>query len=72
MSIKKKAKQTFSLIQKEVETFKYDMTGQQERLIMDTQDMNELLDVTKKDLEEHQKQLFERIGESRFEAEPIE
>jgi len=72
MSIKKKAeqqiedirteaKQTVSLIQEEVETFKYDMTGQQERLIMDTQDMNGLLDATKKDLEEHQKQLNERI-----------
>ncbi|MGL6101995.1 MAG: MobV family relaxase [Exiguobacterium acetylicum] len=72
MSIKKKAeqqiedirteaKQTVSLIQEEVETFKYDMTGQQERLIMDTQDMNGLLDATRKDLEEHQKQLNERI-----------
>ncbi|ASI36880.1 hypothetical protein A0126_18875 (plasmid) [Exiguobacterium sp. N4-1P] len=39
---------------------------------MDTQDMNRLLDATKKDIEEHQKQLFERIGESRSEAEPIE
>lgn len=59
--IRTEAKQTVSLIQEEVETFKYDMTGQQERLIMDTQDMNGLLDATKKDLEEHQKQLNERI-----------
>lgn len=59
--IRTEAKQTVSLIQKEVETFKYDITGQQERLIMDTQDMNGLLNATKKDLEEHQKQLFERI-----------
>lgn len=59
--IRTEAKQTVSLIQEEVETFKYDMSGQQERLIMDTQDMNGLLDATKKDLEEHQKQLNERI-----------
>ncbi|MGE6708447.1 hypothetical protein, partial [Exiguobacterium artemiae] len=39
----------------------YDMSQNQERLIMDTQDMNGLLDATKKDLEEHQKQLNERI-----------
>ena len=37
------------------------MSQNQERLIMDTQDMNGLLDATKKDLEEHQKQLNERI-----------
>lgn len=58
---KTEANQKISMIQEEVTKFEYDMSQNQERLIMDTQDMNGLLDATKKDLEEHQKQLNERI-----------
>lgn len=58
---KTEANQKISMIQEEVTKFEYDMSQNQERLIMDTQDMNGLVDATKKDLEEHQKQLNERI-----------
>lgn len=66
------ANQRIGMIKEEVAKFEYDMSQNQERLIMETQDMNGLLNATKKDLDEHQKQLFERIGKSRSEAEPIE
>lgn len=55
------ANQRIGMIKEEVAKFEYDMSQNQERLIMDTQDMNGLLDATKKDLEEHQRQLNERI-----------
>ena len=58
---KTEAIQRIGMIKEEVTKFEYDMSQNQERLIMDTQDMNGLLDATKKDLEEHQKQLNERI-----------
>lgn len=58
---KTEANQKISMIQEAVAKFEYDMSQNQERLIMDTQDMNGLLDATRKDLEEHQKQLNERI-----------
>ena len=58
---KTEAIQKIGMIREEVEKFEYDMSQNQERLVMDTQDMNGLLDATKKDLEEHQKQLNERI-----------
>lgn len=58
---KTEASQRIGMIKEEVAKFEYDMSQNQERLIMDTQDMNGLLDATRKDLEEHQKQLNERI-----------
>ena len=58
---KTEASQKIGMIKEEVAKFEYDMSQNQERLIMDTQDVNGLLDATKRDLEEHQKQLNERI-----------
>lgn len=48
---KTEANQKISMIQEAVAKFEYDMSQNQERFIMDTQDMNGLLDATKKDLD---------------------
>lgn len=48
---KTEANQKISMIQEAVAKFEYNMSQNQERFIMDTQDMNGLLDATKKDLD---------------------
>lgn len=59
--VEQEAIKKIETIEKVMTKFEKDTSEKQERLIMDTQDMNGLLNATKKDLEEHQKQLNERI-----------